>query len=65
MARSKMDRGDAGSKSVASLKWFVVRRGLGGERKGLWGECGEVGDIGEYEKRGERDDVGEYGEMIE
>lgn len=39
MARSKTDRGDAGSNGEASLKYVVtVRFGCGGERKELCGD---------------------------
>lgn len=45
MARSKIESGDAGSRGEASRKSFIVSRGTGGERKGLQGDCGYLGEF--------------------
>ncbi|KAF2630792.1 hypothetical protein BU25DRAFT_446387 [Macroventuria anomochaeta] len=71
MARSKIDSGDAGSNGEAILKNVVaVRRGYGGERVGLTGDCGDIGDIGEIgdmgDVRGDEKLVGRIdGELVQ
>jgi hypothetical protein len=48
MARSKIDKGEAGSRGEARAKRKVVfEAGCGGERKGLIGETGDIERVGE------------------
>ena len=57
MARSKRDKGDAGSSGAAILNnAVVIIRGRGGIRKGLIGESGGMGEYGNCMEWG---DVGE------
>lgn len=63
-----MDNGDAGRRGEASLKNAVVltrRRGWEGERKGLNGDCGDRGKVGEsggYGSTANRGDASKTGE---
>lgn len=65
MVRWKTDSGDAGSRGEASLKSLIVSRATSGEKKGLCGDCGDVGEFIAVGEKGGRVERGEFDEGAE